>query len=129
MVLGERQIDQHAGLLPGAGEAAPEELARGRLVSLRMLDGARHQGVAQLRPGQDETQHERHRELDQEDARSAERREPEQRPGHRQGCEQGPEQGDGAVMARLLGNHEYDLAGGVVLHVADRLGEARLILG
>ena len=34
MVLGERQIDQHAGLLPGAGEPAPEELARGRLVCL-----------------------------------------------------------------------------------------------
>ena len=32
-------------------------------------------------------------------------------------------------MARLLGNHEHDLAGGVVLHVADRLGEARLFLG
>ena len=46
-----------------------------------------------------------------------------------QGCEQRPEQGNGAVMARLLGDHEHDLAGGVVLHVADRLGEARLILG
>ena len=61
MAFGQRDIDQHAGLLPRAGEAAAEELARGRLVGPRPLDEARHQGdsAASARTGRD-SEHERH---------------------------------------------------------------------
>src|SRR4029453_4082654 len=110
VMLGERDIDEHAGAAFGGVQVLRQELLDGALMRGEVLPRPRQQREAQRRPLKENVGDEEHGKLKQVDVFDRPIREEDQRDGNGEGEQSSPQNDEGAIAVGSTSRHHHDLA-------------------